>query len=306
MKCNKANVIITHRCNLNCKHCYMNASCNVNENFEKIFLNAKQLLATLFKNGITDIMFTGGECTIFPYIVELVKYAKEIGFHRVSVFTNGMILNKELFKLVDDCYLSVDGLEDKHNFIRGNKNAFKNLLQTLDYLRELDKVTYLQFTVNDYNIEDLYELSKMLINYLNVRKVKIVNQSNEGRAINNGFKPINLYKIRKMIPSLYENTNYHIQFLSDLWTRYDVENYYENMVVSSPIWFDLIDGKYYIYNENCFVRDINKFNIGELQNKLESIGLEVSKYFKTKCKQKYIDVEKTFNTILKGGKYNDR
>ena len=147
MKCNRVNIILTHRCNLNCKHCYMNASYNVDEDFDKIFLSAKQLLSMLMNNGVTEVMFTGGECTTFPHIVELVKYAKDIGFGKVDIFTNGMILNKELFDLVDACYLSIDGLEHNHNFVRGNNYSFKNLLKTLDYLKEIDKITYLQFTI---------------------------------------------------------------------------------------------------------------------------------------------------------------
>lgn len=299
MKCNRVNIILTHRCNLNCKHCYMNASYNVDEDFDKIFLSAKQLLSTLFDGGVNEIMFTGGECTTFPHIVELVKYAKDIGFGKVDIFTNGMILNKELFDLVDACYLSIDGLEQNHNFVRGNNYSFKNLLKTLDYLKEIDKITYLQFTANNYNFDDLYDISKMLINYLNVRKVKIVNQSNEGRALNSELEPIDLYKIKDMLPILYENTNYHIQFLSDLWSRYDVANYYLNTEIILPIWFDLVDNEYYIYTKDCFVNSINKFDMTELQDKLKDISLEVTNHFKTKLEQQYIDVESTLANMFK-------
>lgn len=299
MKFNRVNIILTHRCNLKCKHCYMNASYNTDEEFDKIFTNAKRLLLILFNNGINEVMFTGGECTTFPHIVELVKYAKEIGFNKVDVFTNGMILNKELFDLVDACCLSMDGLEYTHNFIRGNSYAFKRLMQTLDYLKEIDKVTYLQFTANDHNINDLYNISKMLINYLNVRKVKIVNQSNEGRALNSPLKPIDLRQVKEMLPTLYENTNYHIQFLSDLWSRYDVDNYYLNTEIILPIWFDLVDNEYFIYSKDCFVKNINQFDINEIQNKLKSISLEIANEFKTKLNQKYIDVESTLVNMFK-------
>ena len=299
MKCNRVNIILTHRCNLNCKHCYMNASYNVDEDFDKIFLNAKQLLSTLFDDGINEIMFTGGECTTFPRIVELAKYAKDIGFNKVDIFTNGMILNKELFDLVDTCYLSIDGLEHNHNFVRGNNNSFKNLLKTLDYLKETDKITYLQFTANNHNINDLYDISKMLIDYLNVRKVKIVNQSNEGRAAGSELEPIDLYQIKEMLPVLYENTRYHIQFLCDLWSKYDVENYYLNNEIILPIWFDLVDNVYYIYCKDCFVKNINEIDINKLHNNLKDISLEITNHFKTKLDQAYIDVESTLANVFK-------
>ena len=244
-------------------------------------------------------MFTGGECTTFPQIVELVRYAKEIGFNKVDIFTNGMILNKELFNIVDSCYLSIDGVENNHNFIRGNKSSFNNLMQTLNYLREIDKVTYLQYTVNDHNVQDLLDISKMLIDYLNVRKVKIVNQSNEGRALNCELKPINLNEIKEMLPKLYENTNYHIQFLSDWWSKYDVENYYLNTEIILPLWFDLVENSYYIYSKDCFINDINKFDIVELENKLKDVGLKVANYFKLNLNQQYMDVESMLAKMFK-------
>lgn len=300
MKCNKVNIILTHCCNLNCKHCYMNASHNNNEDFENVFFNTKQLLFKLYDNGINEVMFTGGECTIFPKLVELINYAKEIGF-KVEIFTNGMILNKEMLNLVDACYLSIDGLEIKHNFIRGNKHSFNNLLRTLDYLREIDKVTYLQFTVNNYNFNDLLGISKMLLNYLNVRKVKLVNISQEGRALNSQLKPIDLYQIKELIPTLYENTNYHIQFLSDLWSEYDIKNYYLNNIVTLPVWFDMLDNIYYIHSKDYFTKPIDKFDIAELQSKLENIILKLNNYLKIKEGQPYIDMQQTFNDIIKKG-----
>lgn len=300
MKCNRVNIILTHRCNLNCKHCYMNASYSTNEDYDKIFLDTKNLLNKLINNGINEVMFTGGECTTYPYIIELVKYTKEIGFRKVDIFTNGMILNKELLNKVDTCYLSIDGLEHNHNFIRGNPFAFKNLLRTLDYLREIDKITYLQFTANNQNINDLCELSKLLLNYLNVRKVKIVNISNEGRAINSDLQSIDLLKIKEIIPILYENTKFHIQFLSDLWSKYDIENYYLTSTITLPIWFDLVDGYYYVYDKNYFVGDINKFKTSELHNKLLEANSLISKKLKTKIKQQeFINIEEVLTEILK-------
>lgn len=283
----------------------MNASADIDEDFDKTFSRAKQLLLMLFNNGINELLFTGGECTTYPHIVELVKYAKDIGFNKVDIFTNGMILNRELLDLVDACYLSLDGTERVHNFIRGSEFSFIRLLQTLDYLKEIDKVTYLQFTANNYNINDLYEISNLLSGYLNVRKVKIVNQSTEGRAQNSSLKPIDLYQIKNMLPRLYENTNYHIQFLIDLWSKYDVKNYYLNAKILLPIWFDLIDNEYYIYNKDCFTKDIDNFDLNELQKVLKDIHLKVNNELKNKLNQDFIDVESVIEDLFKKGELND-
>lgn len=299
MKFYRANIILTHRCNLNCKHCYMNASFAYKEEFEKIFIRAKDVLKTLKDNGAREILLTGGECTTFPYITELVKYAKEIGINKVDIFTNGMILNKELFDIVDACHLSLDGLEESHNHIRGDNKSYKNLFSTLDYLRAIDKMTYLQYTVNNKNIDDLCEVSKILKDYLNVRKVKIVNQSNDGRALYSELKPVDLLDVHKIIPKLYENTNYHIQFLTDLWPMYDIKNYYLNSSVALPVWFDLIDDIYYIYDKDYYKNKIDNFDLTILGKQLDMANTKICDYFSKNTNNTYLDVESSLSKLLK-------
>ena len=46
--------------------------------------------------GVVRIGFQGGEPLKHPDIVELVRYAKSLGFCRVSMSTNGFLLNREL------------------------------------------------------------------------------------------------------------------------------------------------------------------------------------------------------------------
>jgi len=44
------------------------------------------------EKGIREVVFTGGEPTIHPNIIELVKYASELGYKRIQIQTNGRTL----------------------------------------------------------------------------------------------------------------------------------------------------------------------------------------------------------------------
>ena len=43
---NRANIILTHNCNLRCKHCYIDAK-HCKENYEEIFNKAKKIIESL-------------------------------------------------------------------------------------------------------------------------------------------------------------------------------------------------------------------------------------------------------------------
>lgn len=75
---NKINIIITHKCNLMCKHCYMNAG---NMDFEEtniIFSKFKCVIQKIKEMGVKEIMLTGGECTISPIFLKCWNTVKKI------------------------------------------------------------------------------------------------------------------------------------------------------------------------------------------------------------------------------------
>lgn len=88
-----ANLELTARCNLRCKHCYGG------EEFGK---GAKELSTRQWKKIIKEIagfnpkflLFTGGECTLRRDFVELLRYAHNLG-QNTSVFSNLTALSEE-------------------------------------------------------------------------------------------------------------------------------------------------------------------------------------------------------------------
>lgn len=110
-----ASIDVTDRCNLRCRHCYYKQYLKEKEDislaeWEKRFKKYSQM-------GIRHANFLGGEPSLRYDVLKLAeKY-----FPFIAVATNGQIrLPKEFKRRI---YLSLDGLEDENDRIRG-KGSF--------------------------------------------------------------------------------------------------------------------------------------------------------------------------------------
>jgi uncharacterized radical SAM superfamily Fe-S cluster-containing enzyme len=124
-----ANLDLTNRCNLKCPVCFANANA-AGFIVEPTFDEVVEMLATLRRNSpvpTPSVQFAGGEPTVYPYFLEAVKAAKELGFAQIQVATNGVRLAKEegfAQKCVDagvhTIYLQFDGFDDEmYKDVRG-------------------------------------------------------------------------------------------------------------------------------------------------------------------------------------------
>lgn len=290
---NRANIILTHNCNLRCMHCYMDAK-PCREDFEKTYNKAIKLIDKLKKDEFDSIMFTGGECMIFPKLRELIIYAKNKGFS-TSIFTNGMLYDENIFDLVDKINISLDGPKDIHNKIRGSKDSYDKILKCLDYFKKKDIYTTVQCTINNLNYDKFDFISNFAINYLNIRNIKFVFTTNEGRAKSNGLfanKEIIEY-VNNMISDLYIKTKYHIQFCTNLFNKYEYENYLLEDDFIFPVWFDLVSDEYYVMNNQIIkTHDYNKYNINDINNdiieiKKRLVNIDINE-------DEYVDIENLF------------
>ena len=119
-----ANVVVTNRCHLSCWYCFFYA-----KEGEPIYEPTVQQIRKIFDNlrsakpiPANAIQITGGEPTMHPEIVEIVKQAKEAGFDQVQLNTTGINLgmNPDLaVKLrkagVSTLYMSFDGVSPRAN-----------------------------------------------------------------------------------------------------------------------------------------------------------------------------------------------
>ncbi|MDP3112864.1 MAG: radical SAM protein [Thermodesulfovibrionales bacterium] len=133
---------ITDRCNLRCRHCYINPP---SPPFSKGGMGGFELSLSRITRALTEfeeiqglrVLITGGEPLLHSRFKEINSMLPEF-FVRKILFTNGLLLSKEVLKNinVDEIQISIDGLEKAHDSLRG-KGTFKSAMKaaglSIDY-----------------------------------------------------------------------------------------------------------------------------------------------------------------------------
>ncbi len=118
------NIFVTNRCNLRCSYCFANAGAEgyiYEPSLEEI---KRELRLVRDEKPVPSkaLQITGGEPTMRSDLLEIIKYAKEIGFAHIQLNTNGILLSRdlEMVKAIrkagcNTVYFSFDGLDKKTN-----------------------------------------------------------------------------------------------------------------------------------------------------------------------------------------------
>jgi len=139
-KPDSATLNITDRCCFRCIMCVQWKDTNKEELATEEWLD----IITQLKNaGVKKITFSGGEPLLREDIVELVRYAKELGCN-ISLFTNGYLLTKKkLEELVSSglnfISMSVDAINNNFEEIRGVRGGFKKIEESCEIISEISK-----------------------------------------------------------------------------------------------------------------------------------------------------------------------
>ena len=177
----------TLRCNLNCLHC--GSDCRTIA--EKQDMPLEDFLAVLDDIGsVMDphhilVITTGGEPLVRKDIVECGKAIRDRGFHWGMV-SNGLLLDERMCDRLLEAGLetigiSLDGFEEDHNWMRGNKHSFAMVERAIKCLVG-KKITWDVITcVNQKNISYLDDFKRYLID-LGVPKWRIFTIVPMGRA----------------------------------------------------------------------------------------------------------------------------
>lgn len=139
---------ITDWCNLNCKHCFVNAHSTPVHQYS--LHKVSSILTDLQTLKAFHVTFSGGEPTLHKDFLPILKMANEKGLN-VSFVSNGTLITKELAESLHDLVkyvlISVDGPEEYHDAFRSHKGAYKKTMNGISALREADVPFGLQLTV---------------------------------------------------------------------------------------------------------------------------------------------------------------
>ena len=135
---------IGYTCNNNCRFC---AIAKTREQVSDLSSDEiKHKIKKAWQKGAVELIFSGGECSIRPDFIELVKYARNTGFKHIEVTTNGRMFSYEDFskKVVRAGLLfirfSLHGHNaDTHDYLTRAKGSFDEIVQGIKNLIQISK-----------------------------------------------------------------------------------------------------------------------------------------------------------------------
>ncbi|MCK4618552.1 MAG: radical SAM protein [Desulfobacterales bacterium] len=207
---NSTNVFfhILTKCNLNCRHCYINREQH-GENTLPLSIIEAWLGAFAEKSNIANVIFLGGEPTIHPDLSLAIKKAKNMGYNSITVDTNGYLFNDILSKVspddVDYFSFSLDGATRKtNNMIRG-EGSYDKCIEGIKKAVSMGFGTSLIYTVSSANIHEL-EMMVPLLDDLNIERffVQVIGIRGKPAQINQEKLQVSRSEWLSIIPDVAE------------------------------------------------------------------------------------------------------
>ncbi|GAB4030047.1 radical SAM/SPASM domain-containing protein [Spirosoma gilvum] len=159
---------VNNICNLHCKMCDVGTE-SLNTTFAQNLVGTTPLnmplelikdiinqTAIYFPKAKIGYAFT--EPLIYPHLIESLAYANTHGLY-TTVTTNALTLKQKAQQLVDaglnELFVSLDGTQDIHNEIRGNKKSFQKAIEGIELISSLKnspKITLI-YALTEWNID---------------------------------------------------------------------------------------------------------------------------------------------------------
>ncbi|MBA3373677.1 MAG: radical SAM protein [Actinomycetota bacterium] len=183
---------------MTCAHCYSSSSPSARgELGVDALLGA---LAVLGDEGFGVVSLSGGEPFLYRGLRSLVDGVTALGYS-VNVVTNATVLTarrlSEVAHHLAFVAVSLDGVRDRHDLIRGRQGAFDDALRGLQLVREAGVPFGLTCCVTADNLVDVPELYGIAVDsgarLLNLRPLALVGRGNDlGDA---GLNPADLARL---------------------------------------------------------------------------------------------------------------
>ena len=198
----------TRRCNLRCVHCY-SSSRDLDYPGELTTDEGYALLEDLAAFGSPVILFSGGEPTIRPDLLDLIARAKQLGM-RAVISTNGTLINPaaaERFAQIGLSYVgvSLDGMKATNDRFRGRAGAFDDALAGIRNCQAAGVKVGLRFTINRRNAADVGDIFN-LIRDENIPRVCFYHLVYAGRGSNLVKEDLDHAETRRVLDLIIDRT----------------------------------------------------------------------------------------------------
>ena len=156
---------ILTRCNLHCRHCYINPE---QHGARTLDIATIDCWLALFANRhpSANVIFLGGEPTLHPDLSRAVKQARDLAYASVTIDTNGYLFHDILDRVtpeeVDFFSFSLDGPSPSVNDSLRGKGSFEACTQGIAAAKARGFAVSLIYTVSRANIGHLHAMPPLL------------------------------------------------------------------------------------------------------------------------------------------------
>lgn len=170
-------VDITNRCNLRCLHCFNYSGENAYIDDELTDDELLKLIDDIVVFKPFNVCFCGGETLLRKNII--LKLAKKLSDNHImiSMVSNGILLTENVAKElkssgISRVQISLDGIGESHDKLRGKKGVYEKAIQALKNLKEVGIRSGVAFSVTPWNIHQFKDVVK-ICSELGVKEVRI-------------------------------------------------------------------------------------------------------------------------------------
>ena len=156
---------LTLACNLRCRHC--GTAAGEPREKELTLDESLKICDQLPELLVQEVDFTGGEPLMMPGWQKIFARLSKLGIY-IKILTNGILLNQETAEQLKDFSVagvgvSIDGLEDTHDRIRGHDGLFHRILGGISHVSAANLPISVITTVNSFNLGELPGLFRILV-----------------------------------------------------------------------------------------------------------------------------------------------
>ena len=170
-----------YSCNEACSFCYYIESIEArNKDRDLSTEEAKHFIRYIHQQGKEVIDFTGGEATIRKDFVELVRYAKQLGFRSLCLITNGSRIANLDYAMtlveagIDDFLLSLHGADAKtHDALTKRQGSYDKMMRAIKNVSGLGVKVRTNMVVTGRNYHQVVDMTKKLAD-LEVKTINFI------------------------------------------------------------------------------------------------------------------------------------
>lgn len=205
---------VSYDCPNNCIFC---SEKDQLDKFRGQFVEKKSIINNLQRfsaRGFKHITFTGGETTLHPDIIDLVRLAKQLGY-KTYISSNGGLFSsnkfcKKIIPHLDEICFSVHGHNAKiHNLLTNNGSSFSKVNKALINLEnsQSEVFGFINIVITKHNFPFIDEIINFISQYKKIKQVLVSNIAPEGGGLNDFINlTVPLKEIQEKVPFLVESS----------------------------------------------------------------------------------------------------